>query len=35
VQCRGYAERNYSWNRHVDQLRSIIDEAISSRHKGF
>jgi len=35
VQCRGYAERNYSWNRHVDQLRSIIDEAISSRHKGL
>lgn len=28
VQCRKYVERNYSWQRHVDQLMSIIDEAI-------
>lgn len=27
-QCRKYAGRNYSWQRHVDQLMSIIDEAI-------
>jgi len=27
-QCRKYAERNYSWQRHVDQLMSIIDNAI-------
>ena len=28
AQCREYAERNYSWKRHVEQLRSIIDEII-------
>ena len=28
VQCRKYVERNYSWQRHVDQLMSIIDNVI-------
>ena len=28
VRCREYAERNYSWKRHVEQLRSIVDEII-------
>jgi glycosyltransferase involved in cell wall biosynthesis len=27
--CRKYAEKNYSWHRHVDQLKSIIDELVA------
>ena len=27
--CREYAEKNYSWQRHVDQLKSIIDELVA------
>ena len=26
VQCREYAVKNYSWQRHINQLKSIIDE---------
>ena len=32
AQCREYAERNYSWQRHVDQLMSIIQTVIRARH---
>jgi len=27
--CRKFAEKNYSWQRHVDQLKSIIDELVA------
>jgi glycosyltransferase involved in cell wall biosynthesis len=33
VRSREYAARNYSWQRHIDQLRSIICEVISYRNK--
>jgi len=26
--CREYAEKNYSWRRHTDQLKSVLDELI-------
>lgn len=35
VLCREYAVGNYSWERHTDQLESIIDEIASSRSKGL
>ena len=31
IRCREYAENNYSWKRHVDHLKSILDEIISSK----
>jgi len=27
--CREYAEKNYSWERHIDQLKSILDLSLS------
>lgn len=27
--CRKYAEKHYSWQLHVDQLKSIIDELVA------
>ena len=35
VLCREYVVANYSWKRHTDQLKSIIDETASSRNKGL
>ena len=29
IRCRRYVEKNYSWQRHVDQLKSILDELIA------
>ena len=29
IRCRRYVEENYSWQRHVDQLKSILDELIT------
>ena len=26
--CRDYAEKNYSWERHIDQLKSILEEIL-------
>jgi glycosyltransferase involved in cell wall biosynthesis len=26
--CREYATKHYSWERHTDQLRSILDEIL-------
>ncbi|MFB0520779.1 MAG: glycosyltransferase, partial [Desulfatiglandales bacterium] len=31
VRCREYAATNYSWERHLAQLKSILEEIISSR----
>jgi glycosyltransferase involved in cell wall biosynthesis len=32
--CRRYAEENYSWNRHTDQLKSILHDVINAtRHR--
>jgi glycosyltransferase involved in cell wall biosynthesis len=31
--CREYVARNYSWQRHTNQLRSIINEVINHRSK--
>jgi glycosyltransferase involved in cell wall biosynthesis len=31
--CREYVEKNYSWQRHVDQLKSIIDEIVAVEGK--
>jgi len=35
VLCREYVVANYSWERHTDQLKSIIGETASSRSKGL
>ena len=26
--CRDYAEKNYSWERHIDQLKLILEEML-------
>ncbi|MGB2844799.1 MAG: glycosyltransferase family 4 protein, partial [Candidatus Aminicenantaceae bacterium] len=31
LRCRGYVEKNYSWQRHSDQLKVLLDEVITSR----
>ena len=31
IRCREYAENNYSWKLHLDQLKSILDEIMSSK----
>lgn len=28
LRCREYAEKNYSWERHIDQLKSILEEIL-------
>ncbi len=28
LRCREYAEKNYSWRRHIDQLKSILEEIV-------
>jgi glycosyltransferase involved in cell wall biosynthesis len=33
--CREYAARNYSWQRHTNQLCSIIGEVVNPRRKSF
>lgn len=33
LQCREYAAQNYSWQRHIDQLKSILDEVVAQDDK--
>ncbi|MFH1993111.1 MAG: glycosyltransferase family 4 protein [Pseudomonadota bacterium] len=28
LRCREYAKKNYSWERHIDQLKSILEEIV-------
>ncbi len=32
LRCREHVEKNYSWQRHVDQLKSIIDDLIETEN---
>jgi len=32
MRCREYVKNNYSWQRHINQLNSLINETIGSRH---
>jgi glycosyltransferase involved in cell wall biosynthesis len=33
LRCREYAANNYSWQRHTDQLRAILDEVVRCSSK--
>jgi glycosyltransferase involved in cell wall biosynthesis len=32
VKCRDYSEINYSWQRHINELNTLIDQTIGSDH---